>query len=88
MRISTRARSGLSILYNLGSKLLTFGLIACVVLVDGSLVRLPPGVLFPAIALLNVLRGSFFSRVSMAIQFSGEALTSVQRVQVRALFKD
>ena len=38
--------------------------------------------IFPALGLFYVLRGSFFSRVSMALQFAGQGYTTIKRIQV------
>ena len=79
MYCGTHAKSVLSIVYNYGSKLLVYAVVLSLVLTNQALIG---AVIFPATALLHVLRGSFFSRLSMALQFTGEALVSIKRAQV------
>ncbi len=74
------ARSVLVLIGVAGGKLLVYFMILAWVLPPGGV--LDAYVLFPALALYQQLRSAFFSRVSMAVQFSGEAIASLGRVQV------
>ncbi len=62
-----------------GAKLLIFTMVLAWILPGG---KLEAAVLFPAMALYQQLRSAFFSRLSMAVQFSGEGIASLRRVQV------
>lgn len=77
---SMAARSVLVLIGTCGAKMLVYTMVLAWILpVDG---RLEASILFPAMALYQQLRSAFFSRVSMAVQYTGEAMASVQRVQV------
>ena len=74
------ARSVLVLIGICGAKMLVYMMVLAWILpVDG---RLDASILFPAMALYQQLRSAFFSRVSMAVQYTGEAMATLRRVQV------
>lgn len=64
---------------NIGIRLMLLFVVLALVLPGHQLTS---QAIFPSIALYQILRASFFSRISMAMQFAGQGYTTVNRIKV------
>ena len=79
IEVSTRLRSLLLAISTVGCRLTIFSAIMSTVYLSPPLSAV---YVFPMISLYNLLRATFLSRFSMAIQFANEGIATIVRIEV------